>query len=116
MFRPNQFCYIKAQNGYDKFGMTAFGRRKRERCAIVKCVLATGKSSVRADSSGSRGNAREVIADLIILLEPKTSATHDAIIEFQDDLFVIKSMHKRFDIRGKIDHFEVECTFWSDKE
>lgn len=116
MFRPNQFCIIKAVSGYDKFGMTAFGPNKRERCAVVKHALSTDKSSVRADSSGSRGNAREITADLIILLSPKTSAQHDAIIEIQNDLFVIKAIEKRFDIRGKLDHYEVLCTYWSDKE
>lgn len=114
--KPNQFCFVKAQAGYDIYGMAKFSLRKKERCAVVKSILQTEKSSVRADSSGSRGNAREITADLVMLLEPKTTAKHDAIIELHDNLYIVKSMHQRFDIRGKLDHYEVGCSYWSEKE
>lgn len=116
MFTPNQFCFVRARNGYDHFGLAKFGLRRKERCAIVKMIQQSNKTSVRADSSASRGNAREVVADLVILLEPKTTATIDSIIEFGGDMYVVKSVHKRFDIRGKHDHTEAACTYWSDKE
>ncbi len=116
MFKPNQFCFVRARDGYDQFGMAKFGLRKKERCAIVKMIQKSDKTSVRADSSASRGNAREIVADLVILLEPKTSATHDSIIEFRGDMYVVKSIHERFDIRGKHDHNEVACTYWSEKD
>ncbi|HFF4697451.1 hypothetical protein [Acinetobacter baumannii] len=116
MFTPNQFCFVRARNGYDHFGLAKFGLRRKERCAIVKMIQQCNKTSVRADSSASRGNAREVVADLVILLEPKTTATIDSIIEFSGDMYVVKSVHKRFDIRGKHDHTEAACTYWSDNE
>lgn len=116
MFRPNQSCVIRSQSGYDLYGMATMGARKVERCAVVTMKMASEKSSVRADSSGSRGNALEIVADLKILLGPKTTAKHDAIVELHGNQFVVKSIAARFNIAGKLDHYEVLCTYWGDKE
>lgn len=114
MFRPNQDCVVRMQDGHDLYGMPKLGARKKERCAIVKLKVKNDKSSVRADSSASRGNARELEADVLLLLGPKTMAEHDAIIEIANNQYRVMSVNPRFSISGKLDHFEVGCTYWSE--
>lgn len=114
MFKGNIQCVIRKQNGHDIYGMPKLGARKKERCAIVKLKVKNDKSSVRADSSASRGNARELEADVLILMEPKTIAEHDAIIELGPNQYRVMSMNPRFDMAGKVDHFEAGCTYWSE--
>jgi hypothetical protein len=116
MLRTNLTCIIRQKDGTDVYGLPLHGKRKKEACAVVKRILRNDKTSVRADSSASRGNARELEADIIILLTPNTTAEIDAIIDFAGDTFSVKSMHQRYDIKGKLDHFEVGCTYYSDSE
>lgn len=112
MFRPNLTCFVREQGGYDAYGMPIQGKKKKEPCAVVKKILINDKTSVRADSSASRGNARELEANTVILLSPTTIARIDSLIELHGDSFRIKSMHARFAISGRLDHYECECTYW----
>lgn len=112
MFRPNLTCYIRHQDGYDAYGMPIQGKKVKEPCAVVKKVLVSDKTSVRADSSASRGNARELEAETVFLLSPKTIAKIDSLLEIHGDSFRIISMHARFAISGRLDHYECNCTYW----
>lgn len=116
MFRPNLDCVVRQKGGTDVYGMPIHGARKKERCAIVKKVLRNDKTSVRADSSASRGNARELEADVLILVSPQTTAEIDAILDTVGDTFLVQSKHGRYDIRGRLDHYELGCTYYSDSE
>lgn len=116
MFRPNLDCVVRQKAGNDVYGMPAYGARKRERCAIVKKVLRSDKTSVRADSSASRGNARELEADVLILVSPNTTAQIDAILDVVGDQFRVMSKHGRYSIAGKLDHYELGCNYYSDSE
>lgn len=116
MFRPNQNCVIRKQDGHDMYGMPKPGAKKKERCAIVRLKQLNDKSSVRADSSASRGNAREIEASVLILLQPNTIAEIDSIIEIFGDRYRIMSMNPQFAISGRLDHYEVECDYWSEIE
>ena len=61
MFRPNQNCQIQKSSGKtDVYGMPVPGRKVNERLAVIELNLMAVKSSVRADSSASRGNAQEM--------------------------------------------------------
>lgn len=116
MFKPNLDCVIRQKAGSDVYGMPTYGARKKERCAIVKKVLRSDKTSVRADSSASRGNARELEADVLILVNPNTTAQIDAIIDVVGDQFRVMSKHGRYSIAGTLDHYELGCTYHSDSE
>ena len=75
MFRPNLTCIISVSSGEtDVYGKPMPAKRVTERCAIVKLDIKNTKTSVRADTSASRGNARELIADSVILLTKNTVA------------------------------------------
>lgn len=116
MFRPNLQCVVRQKSGNDVYGMPTYGSRKRERCAVVKKVLRNNKTSVRADSSASRGNARELEADVLVLVFPNTTAEIDAILDLAGDRFRVISKHGRYSLRGALDHYELGCTYFSDTE
>lgn len=116
MFRPNLDCVVRQKAGNDVYGMPTLGARKRERCAIVKKVLRNDKTSVRADSSASRGNAREMEADVLLLVSPNTTAEIDAVIDVVGDRFRVMSKHGRYGIGGRLDHYELGCNYYSDSE
>lgn len=113
MFRPNSDCTIHAATGQtDVYGMPAPARQVRERCVPIKLMVKNEKTPVRADSSASRGNARELEADSMFLLTKFTVARIDDVIEFAGSMFLIASKFPRFDLQGNLDHYEVTCTYW----
>ncbi len=116
MFRPNLRCRIQLASGKnDIHGQPIPGQKVNERCAIVKLVVSNEKSSVRADSSASRGNAMELEVNSVILLERTSQAKIDDIIAVAGVKLRIMAMHRRFDVNGRFDHYEIHATMWSQK-
>lgn len=116
MFRPNQNCQIRKVGGKtDVYGMPIAGPLVPERLAIINLNLVAVKSSVRADSSASRGNANELEADAKFLLTKTTVAEIDDMIVYGGNEFRIVSKFPRHDLQGRLDHYEITCTFWSAK-
>lgn len=114
MFRPNTPCVIHAASGNtDIYGMPIPGAKIKERCSVVKMLLLNEKSAVRADTSATRGNAREMEADTVLLLAPNTVAAIDDNIELRGHQFRVMSMSSRFGVMGNLDHYEAKCTYWT---
>lgn len=114
MFRPNQTCTIRVASGRtDVYGQPLAATRVRERCAVVRLITTNQPSSVRADSSASRGAAKELVSDSLILLAKTTSANIDDLIEIQGATLRILSKHPRFGTTGALDHYEITASVWS---
>jgi hypothetical protein len=113
MFRPTLPCKIQLASGKnDVRGQPIPGVLVAEKCAIVKLVISNEKSSVRADSSASRGNAQEMEATSVILLGAATRARIDDIIIVAGHQLRIKSMQMRYDASMRLDHYEINATMW----
>lgn len=113
MFIPNQKCRIQLSSGKtDVHGQPLPGRYVTEGCSVVKLVVTNEKSSVRADSSASRGNAMENEANSVILLAAKTQARIDDIIEVAGHKLRIMGRQPRYDVTGRLDHIEINATMW----
>lgn len=114
MFRPNQSCTIVIASGRtDVYGQALASRRVSERCAVVRLVTTNQKSSVRADSSATRGNADELVSDSLILLTKTTQANQDDLIEVAGMTLRILSKHPRFSVTGELDHYEITASIGS---
>lgn len=114
MFRPNITCHIQKTSGKtDVYGMPVLGAKTIERCAIVQLKIINEKSSVRADTSATRGNARELEVDAKILLAKTTVAAIDDLIVIEGVKYRIASKFPRHNLQGVLDHFEVTCSYWS---
>lgn len=116
IFRPKNKCVVISNAGTDVYGMPKPGIRKSESCSVVRFIVRNEKSSVRADSSASRGNAMELEADGIFLMGIDTSAEIDDLIEMNAHRMRVMGKHARFNASGALHHYEIHCTYWSDKE
>lgn len=114
MFRPNQNCTIIAKTGSDVYGQPITSVKSRERCAVVRLVNTNQASSVRADTSATRGNAKEVVTDSLILLAKTTQAAFDDLIQVAGMTLRIVSMRPQFNVRGELDHYEATAQLRSD--
>ncbi len=114
MFLPNQNCRIQLSSGKtDVYGQPTPSTFVRERCTVVKLVITNEKSSIRADSSASRGNAMELEAESVILLPKTTKARIDDIIEVENCKLRIMGLSPRRDLQGRLDHYRITAHFWS---
>lgn len=114
MFRPNLNCIISVSSGEtDVYGKPMPSKRVTERCAIVKLDIKNLNTSVRADTSATRGNARELTADSVILLAKNTVANIDDTIEVSGVTLRIASKFPRHSVAGVLDHYEITATIWS---
>ena len=113
MFRPNLNCTLYNADGtHDLYGRPQPTVKARERCAIVKLITRSDKSSVRADSSGSRGSAHEEIADAVLLFTKTTAADIDDVVEVQGVWLLITGKFPRVSLGGKLDHYEIIANVW----
>lgn len=114
LLRPNVFCTIVRQDGgYDLYGQPLPGETIQTRCAVVKLIATVQKSSVRADSSASRGNAREIVADARLLFSPPIVPNiGDRVIVAGVDLRAV-SVFPRFDVVGRLHHYQVDLNVWA---
>lgn len=116
MFKPNLTCRIQIASGKtDVYAQPLPARYVTERCSIVRLQAVNVKSSVRADSSASRGSARELEVDSVILLTAGTKAGIDDVIEITGFKLKISGMFPRHDANGRLDHYQVQATIWSNK-
>lgn len=115
MFKPNQKCRLLLAAGKDVYGQSKPGTYVTEGCSIVRLMITNEKTSVRADSSATRGNAQEVQADCVLLLLPTTRARLDDIVEIGGAKFKISGRFPRHDVNGRLDHIEIHAMIWSGK-
>ncbi|BBI61676.1 hypothetical protein HSBAA_29820 [Vreelandella sulfidaeris] len=73
------------------------------------------QTSVRADSSASRGRGQEVEANSIVLLPPTLPIAMGDLVEVMGYSFEVESIQPRLNIMGRHDHNEVGLKIWVSK-
>lgn len=116
MFAPNLDCWITKQ---DAVSHNLYGEQEhvppriKERCALIRARASVEDTTVRADSSASRGHAEEVTSANRVMLTSKTKALVNDKIEIAGlPALRITMMHPRYDVVGRLDHYEVEGEAW----
>ena len=93
-------------------GLRKYAAPFDSKCGVVKLLSATEKSTVRADSSASRGNTEEILADSKLLFLPGTDIAVNDRVEIYDINLRVMSKRIRFDVAGRVDHYEVDFMIW----
>lgn len=112
MFVPNTTCdlYVRGEQ-INNFGKFEFAAKKVVRCAVVSLDIKTVKSSVRADTSGSRGQAEQPEGDARLLF-PKTSTIKVGDAVYKDGYWLeVIGVQPRHHVSGPVDHIQVEFRY-----
>lgn len=112
MLNPTVPCVIVKRGASDLYGQKADGARVNDFCDVVKLAARTRKSSVRADSSASRGTAIEETVQSVLLFGPASDIALDDHIEIAGLRLAVSGRHPRFDAAGKLDHYRIEAAAW----
>lgn len=109
MFTPNLVGYVESISGFDIYGAPQVGPMRKIQFAQVNMRRKAGKTTVRADSSASRGAADEIRTDLgRILVARHERIEIGDIFTFDGDSYDVVSRHVRRSVTGEIDHYECD--------
>lgn len=112
MFIANVDCTIAPHAGNDVYGKPKHGAPVKARCAMVKMAYDEKKTSVRADSSASRGNAEEIVADARLLFIKTTVIQMDDLVTVAGYQLRVIGVFPRYTVQGRLDHWQVDCSIW----
>jgi len=108
MFRPNIKLSLHARRAKrDIFGAEFFSKPVPIQAGIVRLASLMEMSSVRADSTASRGAAEDMIAEAKILLPTSTRAKVGDVLEGYGVKIEVTGLHPRINTRGQLDHYEL---------
>lgn len=83
-------------------------------CSVVKLSDESKSTSVRADSSASRGNAKEILSDARLLFKPNIPIKIGDRVEIHGFKLEVSSIRARFEAsQNKIDHWQVDLQVWA---
>lgn len=116
LFKPNQRCQHRKQMGHNAYGEEVLAESSTLKCAVVRISAGGQKSTVRADSSATRGAAEEVVSDAKILFEKGADINLNDQIEIAGILLRVISVEPRWNINGRLDHKEVDFFIWGKTE
>lgn len=110
--RPNNTCtYYEKKDGFNLYGEPeGFKVGRVVPCAVISYDLKRSKTSVRADTSGTRGSAENLEGIARFLFPSKLMLNRGDIIYKDDYWLEIREIHKRYDVLGNFDHYEVDMT------
>ena len=112
MLLPYKPVKVLRREGYDQYGTPQYNQVTGERCAVVHLIDRSVKTSVRADSSASRGASDEYQATAKLLF-PKTSQVEvEDRIEVNGVSLSVLTREPRYTADGRLDHIEVTCLLW----
>jgi hypothetical protein len=112
VFIPNTQGKLSVLKGFNLFGEPDFDRGETVPCAVVKLIGIADKTSVRTDSSASRGNAEETLTEARILFPANVEVSSGDRFEINGFTLRVQSVHPRYNITGKLDHFDVALEKW----
>lgn len=108
MFRPNTKAMLYRKSSVRSvFGKEGYAAPQRIGCSVVRLANDVTPSTVRADSSASRGSADDTVADAKLLVSPKTIIKAGDVLELFGFRIEVNGVQPRINTRGQLDHFEV---------
>lgn len=114
MFIPNRTCFVRRQLGVNGYGEPSFDAKIIVPCALVRFDTKVEDSTVRADSSATRGNVKEFHASGRILFPRTFTPNWGDLVIFDKKVFMIKEVEPRYHILGHLDHYEVDLEKYED--
>jgi hypothetical protein len=112
MLIPNVQAKYSRMIGVDVVGKRTYAGPRRIRVGVVWLEEASGKTSVRTDSSGSRGSAREPLTKSRLMFPAAVRPHPGDIVEVSGYKMAVESTFPRYGVDGVLDHWQVDLEVW----
>lgn len=116
MFIPNLKVALRSRVSVDLYGRPTFAAPRTIRCGVIRLQEMSQHTSVRTDSSASRGNAMEETVLSRILVPAKVLVNQGDEIDIGDFTLTVSSVWPRYNIAGKLDHWQVDLDIAADRD
>jgi hypothetical protein len=113
ILRPRTRCVVSPTRGHDVLGKELLGDSFDALCAVVKINTQHSKTSVRADSSASRGAAEEVTVAARLLFAPSVAIKKGDRVVVADIAVRVTEVMPRIGLDGRLDHNQVDGVVWA---
>ena len=107
--RFNIPCTVEKRGAADLYGQEQKSAPVPEWCQVVKLEPRVQHSTVRTDSSATRGRAMEDRADAVLLIRPNSSAEIEDFITVNKVKLRVMEKRARFTVTGILDHYQITC-------
>ena len=109
MFIPNGYCQIRSLlPTFNAYGEPDYGPKTTIPFAQVRYDTGITDSTVRADSSATRGNVKEFKASGRCLVPVTIKPTWGDIFIIHGKTFRAKQVEPRYNVLGQLDHYQVD--------
>jgi hypothetical protein len=109
MFLPNQSCKLyRRTDKQDVYGNYSYKAPVTVPCTVTLMDLNVKKTSVRADSSASRGRAEEEIGLARLLFPASTVVNEGDVVSVDGEVLEVIRLFPRRDVLGRPDHLQVD--------
>lgn len=100
----------------DLYGQYSYADEETIKFALVRFDTKTEDSTVRADSSATRGNIKEYVASGRILVPVNVNPNWGDLIIIIDKTFRIKECEPRYHVLGHQDHWELDLEKYDENQ
>lgn len=114
MIYPTLPLQVWAKDGSDLYGQPHFTRLADEKVCPVRLSFTSVTTTVRTDSAGTKGHAREPGATVVVLALPQTKIDLESKLVILGHPLRVLEVHPRFTVRGVLDHIQIHCGPWTD--
>ena len=108
----NTPCVITRTVGKDIYGQDQYSDPEDSFCGVVKLDIISEKTTVRTDSSASRGRAHEIEADARLLFESHIELDRNDRVDVMGHSLRVVAIFPRLDVHGDHDHNQVDLMAW----
>lgn len=109
MFFPNTRADLyRRTKKVNNFGRAVYEPRKSVPCAVVHMNVSAQKSSVRADTSASRGQAEQMQGDARILVPIYVDVKEGDVFQKDHIWIEVIEVEPRRNVLGQLDHYQIE--------
>lgn len=110
MFIPNINGTLERQSGTNVYGKATFYPPVPVACGIVRLELMNDPTTVRADSSASRGSAHEESVLSRVLVTKETMVSNGDRLNIANHTLTVQSVWPRYAVTGQLDHYQLDLT------
>lgn len=108
MFIPNVRCKVRRRIGTNVYGKGEYGGEENAACGIVRLEESSDTTSVRADSTASRGSAKEENLQARLLFPARTRLNKGDLVKVMSFTMIVQSVWPRHNVTGRLDHWQID--------
>lgn len=107
-----KICQVQGVASRNRYGQATLSRARTVRCDIVELSYEQVATRLRADSTASRGTAKEPRRMLRFLFPFEEKVGRTDVIDFEGDKFEVLYARPRYNAFGQPHHIEIEAVSW----